>query len=109
MQVKISSAGSLIAARRGTGCESVSAESPLAITGIVEGEYMMIYEGKPSYKLIINSNGARFRISGYDEVKEGDTISCIRKDGEVSGKKIFWYTMDSVAAPTKTAEAKATA
>ena len=82
------------------GCESVSESSQLTITGVVEGEYLFIYEGKPSYKLILNSNNQRYRISGYDECKEGDTISCIRKEAEIgqdgNKKKVYWYTQSSV-------------
>lgn len=104
---KVSSPGAQIQGKRGVGCESVSAESPLTITGVVEGEYLMVYENKPSYKLIVASNGGRYRISGYDDVKEGDTITCTRKDGDLSGKKIYWYTMDGIAATTK-APTKAT-
>ena len=102
MQHKVSAPGMQIQGKRGTGCESVSAESPMSITGVVEGEYLMVYENKPSYKLIINSNGTKYRVSGYDNCQEGDTITCVKKDVELTGKKIYWYTMDNVpATPAK--------
>lgn len=100
MQHKVSNPGGTISPRRGAGCESVTKDSPMSITGVVEGEYLMIYEGKPSYKLIIASDNQRFRVSGYDETKEGETITCVRKDAEIgegSNKKVvYWYTMESV-------------
>jgi hypothetical protein len=100
MQHKVSNPGGTISPRRGAGCESVNENSEKSVTGIIEGEYLMIYEGKPSYKLIINSNNKRYRVSGYDECKEGETITCIRKDAEIgegaNKKLVYWYTMESV-------------
>jgi hypothetical protein len=106
MQYKVSNAGVEIQPKRGMGCESVTEQMPNSITGVVEGEFLMIYENKPSHKLVINSNGQRFRVSGYDACKEGDTISCTKKDAEISGKKVFWYTMDSVVSNTTTTTKK---
>ena len=102
MQVKVSAPGAVIAAKRGNGCESVTEGMSANVTGIVEGEYACIYEGKLSHKLIINSDGKRFRISGYDDVREGDTISCSKKSAEIgegaNKKMVYWYTMDSIVA-----------
>ncbi len=98
MQYKISNAGVEITPKRGAGCESVNSESPMSITGVVEGEFLCIYEGKPSYKLIINSNNTRYRVSGYDATREGETITCIRKDAEIGEdkKKVYWYTQGTI-------------
>jgi len=102
MQVKISAPGAVIAAKRGNGCESVTEAMPSVISGIVEGEYACIYENKLSHKLVINSNNQRFRVSGYDDVREGDTISCSKKSAEIGGKAVYWYTMDAIVeVPTK--------
>jgi hypothetical protein len=103
MQVKVSTPNGVITAKRGNGCDSVTEQSPVTLTGVVEGEYACIYEQKLSHKLIIQCNGTRYRVSGYDQVMEGDTISVIKKQaelGESTNKKVvYWYTMDNVVQP----------
>jgi len=76
---KVSGPGTQIQGKRGVGCESVNDASPTSITGVVEGEYLMVYENKPSYKLIIQSGGVRFRVSGYDDVREGKLLRLLQK------------------------------
>lgn len=109
---KISNANSVIASRRGDACTSVTEEMPNTLTGKVVGEFLFIYEGKPSYKLVVESNNAKYRVSGYDECKEGDLVTLIKKTGEVGAekKRIHWYTMEeNQAKPTKTTKSKAKA
>lgn len=104
---KISNANSVIASRRGDACTSVTEEMPNTLTGKVIGEFLFIYEGKPSYKLVVESNNAKYRVSGYDECKEGDLVTLTKKTAEVGAekKRIHWYTMEENQQPATKAKA----